>query len=123
MSPRRRRSSRQTFGLFTVGAVALIGLSVYLFTRQQRLPTYWVWLVTLSVVTFFWYGFGRRQGTRSGGRWPEVMLHLLALAGGFPGGWLGLLIFRAPRRQTSFLVIVILSTVLHVGLAPQLLTL
>ncbi len=123
MTYSRRRSPKQTFGLVTVILVLSVGLIAYLFTRQQHLPLYLVWLITLSAITFFWYGFDKEQSKRDGSRVPEIVLQLLTLAGGFPGGWLGRLIFHHKTRHNSFLVILILSTILHAGLAPFLLTL
>ena len=75
----------------------------------------------MLIVTFFWYGFDKGQSKRAGLRVPEMVLHLLALAGGFPGGWLGRLFFHHKTRKDAFLVILILATVLHLGLAPTLL--
>jgi uncharacterized membrane protein YsdA (DUF1294 family) len=121
MSHRRRRSPKQTFGLMTVVLMIIVGATAYLYTRQQQLHPYWVWLITLSVVTFFWYGFDKGQAKRGGLRTPEIVLHLLALAGGFPGGWLGRLFFHHKTRKDSFTIILILATILHLGLAPALL--
>lgn len=118
---RRRRSPRSTFGLASVVLAAIVGLSVFIFSRQQQWHWYWVWIVTLSAVTFFWYGFDKGQSKRAGLRVPEIVLHLLALAGGFPGGWLGRLFFHHKTRKGSFTIILVLATVLHLGLAPMLL--
>ncbi|HZY41793.1 MAG TPA: DUF1294 domain-containing protein [Anaerolineae bacterium] len=121
MSRYRRRSPKQTFGLATVILMIIVGLAVYLFTRQQQLPPYAVWLITLSVITFAWYGLDKGQSKRAGLRVPEIVLHLLALAGGFPGGWLGRALFHHKTRKSAFTVVLVLSTLLHLGLAPILL--
>ncbi len=121
MSHRRRRP-RQTFGLLTLILVISIGLVAYLYTRQQQLHPYLVWLITLSAITFFWYGFDKGQSKRSGSRVPEIILHLLALAGGFIGGWLGRFFFHHKTRKDSFTIILVLATILHLGLAPTLLS-
>jgi len=118
---RRRRSPKSTFGVISVVLVIIVGVAALIFTRQQQLHPYWIWLITLSVMTFFWYGFDKGQSKRAGLRVPEMVLHLLTLAGGFPGGWLGRLFFRHKTRKDAFLVILIVATVLHLGLAPMLL--
>jgi uncharacterized membrane protein YsdA (DUF1294 family) len=123
MSPRRRRSPKQTFGVLTVVLVLIIGFAAYTYARQYQLPRYLVWLATLSVITFFWYGFDKGQSKRGGLRVPEIVLQLLAVAGGFPGGWLGMLAFRHKTKHTSFVIILVLSTLLHLGLAPTLMAL
>ena len=46
------------------------------------------WLLCLSVVTFFFYGYDKRQSAIDGAwRVPEAALHLLALVGGFVGAF------------------------------------
>ncbi len=117
----RRRSPKQTFGLLTFGLIGLIGYAVFSFTYPQ-LPLYPAWIVTLSVVTFVWYGFDKSQSKRGGLRVPEIVLQLLTLAGGFPGGWLGRALFRHKTRHDEFRTVLILSTLLHIGLAVVWLT-
>lgn len=122
MSP-RRRSPKQTFGVVTVVLVFIVGFAAYTYASQYQLPRYLVWLVTLSVVTFIWYGFDKGQSKRGGLRVPEIVLQLLAVAGGFPGGWLGMIVFRHKTRHGSFIVVLVLSTLLHLGLASTLMSL
>ncbi len=122
MSP-RRRSPKQTFGGLTIVLVFIVGFAAYTYARQYQLPRYLVWLVTLSVVTFIWYGFDKGQSKRGGLRVPEIVLQLLAVAGGFPGGWLGMIVFRHKTRHGSFIIVLVLSTLLHLGLASTLMSL
>jgi uncharacterized membrane protein YsdA (DUF1294 family) len=63
---------------------------------------YLIWLAILSVVTFFLYGFDKAHSKTDGWRVPEVVLHGLALAGGFIGGWAGRSIFRHKTRKGFF---------------------
>jgi uncharacterized membrane protein YsdA (DUF1294 family) len=44
------------------------------------------------------------------------VLHGLSLAGGFVGGWVGRAVFHHKTRHTSFLVVLIFSTVIHLAL-------
>ena len=46
---------------------------------------------------------------------------MLALLGGFPGGWLGRLVFHNKTQKGTFTLILIVSTILHAGLAPSIL--
>ena len=80
------------------------------------LHLYWIWLATASVITFLLYGFDKAQSKSSGRRIPEVVLHWLALLGGFPGGWAGRSVFRHKTRKASFVFVLALSTAIHLGL-------
>jgi uncharacterized membrane protein YsdA (DUF1294 family) len=77
------------------------------------LPLYPAWVVGLSVCTFALYGFDKRRAISGGGRVPEAVLHGLALLGGFPGGWAGRAAFRHKTRHLSFLVVLVLATLIH----------
>ena len=77
---------------------------------------YFAWLAGASAALFGLYGWDKRRAAGRGRRVPEVVLHGLALAGGYPGGWLGRAVFRHKTRQPVFLVVLLLATVLHGGL-------
>jgi len=95
--------------------ILMLALGYWLF-QTTSLPVYPAWVLTLSVITFFTYGFDKGQSKRKGWRVSERTLHALALAGGFPGGWVGLLWFRHKTQHPSFLLILALSTLLHLYL-------
>jgi len=77
---------------------------------------YLIWLAIASVITFILYGIDKSQSKKSGWRAPEVVLHVLALLGGFPGGWAGRSIFRHKTKKISFIFVLTLSTLIHLGL-------
>lgn len=95
--------------------VLMLALGYWLF-QTTNLPLYPAWVLTLSVITFFTYGFDKGQSKRKGWRVSERTLHALALAGGFPGGWVGMLWFRHKTQHLSFFLILALSTLLHLYL-------
>lgn len=70
----------------------------------------------MSIITFVLYGFDKAQARRGGRRIREATLHLLALSGGFPGGWAGRSVFRHKTQKDFFLFVLIISTVIHLGL-------
>ena len=70
-----------------------------------------LWLFGLSVVTFAVYGWDKAQAQRAARRVPERSLHLLAVAGGFVGGWLGMFVFHHKTRKPVFKVVLAVSTV------------
>ena len=78
---------------------------------------YLFWLAAASIITFISYGYDKAQAKRNGQRVPEKHLHWLVLLGGFPGGWLGRYLFRHKTRKGMFLLILVISTILHLGLA------
>jgi uncharacterized membrane protein YsdA (DUF1294 family) len=77
---------------------------------------YWIWLAIASVLTFLLYGFDKAQSKKRGWRVPEVLLHVLALSGGFPGGWAGRSVFRHKTQKGFFVFVLVVSTAIHLGL-------
>jgi uncharacterized membrane protein YsdA (DUF1294 family) len=107
------------FGLISAAMAAAFGLGLY--SRTAWNP-YAVWVAALSGTTFVMYGLDKllAQGGGESVRAPEGILHLLALLGGFPGGWLGMAAFRhkiSSRRHPAVWVVLGLSTLGHAVLA------
>lgn len=76
---------------------------------------YAAWLILTSVVTFILYGFDKARARNRGWRVPEAVLHWLALAGGFPGGWAGREVFRHKTQKGFFTFVLLVSTLIHLG--------
>ena len=81
---------------------------------------YFIWLAAASIITFIFYVYDKAQAKRNSRRVPEKYLHWLALLGGFPGGWLGRYLFRHKTRKGMFLLILVISTIIHLALAGWL---
>ena len=107
-----RRTSRTHFFILIGLCIAALAIS-YLVFKQFNLDWYITWLLFWSVVTFVYYGFDKWQASRGGWRVPELILHELALLGGFAGGWAGMLVFHHKVRKPVFIVILAVSTVSH----------
>lgn len=105
----RRRSPQEIFTLVTIFSVLLIGS--LLISKTDWNP-WLVWFVSINLVTFAMYGYDKRQAQGGGLRAPEIILHGLALAGGFLGGWLGRSYFRHKTRKPVFSVILVMSSIL-----------
>jgi uncharacterized membrane protein YsdA (DUF1294 family) len=99
------------------GGIALaLGLGVILLlTWGVGLNWYLAWILTWSAVTFAFYGYDKRQAVAQGLRVPEIVLHLLALIGGFLGGWAGRAYFHHKTRKPAFLIVLHIATVLNLG--------
>lgn len=76
-----------------LAAILAVGLFLLLETTTEW-AWYWNWLISTSGVAFAFYAFDKLSSKAGTGRVPELILHLLALAGGFVGALLGMLVFR-----------------------------
>jgi uncharacterized membrane protein YsdA (DUF1294 family) len=77
---------------------------------------YPVWVIAWSVTTFTIYGLDKALARANGPRVPEPLMHVLSLIGGFPGGWLGMALFRHKtnfRKHPLFVPVLVAATALH----------
>jgi uncharacterized membrane protein YsdA (DUF1294 family) len=103
-SPRRSASLRDTVvpscrsvldGGRLVGSVSLIALGPF---RLAILSG----CVVFSVIAFAVYGWDKSAARRGARRIPERTLHLLSLAGGWPGALVAQLVFRHKTIKQPF---------------------
>ena len=73
-------------------------------------------LIGMSVITFVFYGYDKRQAIKNRSRVPEVILHILALLGGTPGAFLGQFVFRHKTKKLRFRIVFIAIVLLQAGL-------
>jgi len=69
----------------------------------------------LSATTLLVYGWDKRAARIGGRRVRERTLHLLALAGGFPGALAGQRLFHHKRRKPGFIAVTWLIAMIHAG--------
>jgi uncharacterized membrane protein YsdA (DUF1294 family) len=113
--PAMNRTSRTHF--FILIGLCVVALAIcYLAFQQFNLDWYITWLLFWSGVAFVYYGFDKGQAGRGGWRVPELILHALALLGGFVGGWAAMLALRHKVRKPIFSVILLISVALHVAI-------
>lgn len=118
-APKHLRNPRRfhlVLGL--VLATAGAGLLWFLMGRQHAV-TAWLtaWLVAVNIVAFAYFGFDKAQARNPGGaRVPETTLHAFSLAGGSPGAFLAMRLFRHKTMKGRFRIlfwcIVVLQTAL-----------
>jgi uncharacterized membrane protein YsdA (DUF1294 family) len=107
---------RSPYVIFTIIAVPLIVVLVLALALTTTWNFYWIWLIALSIITFLLYGYDKGQSKLGGLRVPEIVLHVLALMGGFPGGWLGRAVFHHKTRKPVFTIVLAMSTIIHLGI-------
>ena len=94
-----------------LAALAFVALYLVLqFTTSWA--WYWCQVISASVVAFVFYAADKGLAKANTKRVPEIVLHLLALIGGFAGALLGMLVFRHKsnfRAHPLFLPIILIS--------------
>lgn len=70
---------------------------------------------TVSAVTFVAYVADKRAARRGGRRTPETRLHLLSLAGGWPGALLAQQVARHKTAKASFRLVFWWTVVLNIA--------
>ena len=60
------------------------------------------WFAAFNAVTFIMFGYDKWRAVRSGWRVPESFLVLLGALGGWPGGLLGMSVFRHKTAKGMF---------------------
>lgn len=66
------------------------------------LEAWWILQAGLSAVTFMAYGMDKRAARRGTWRTSERTLHLLSLAGGWPGALVAQMLLRHKSRKPAF---------------------
>lgn len=77
----------------------------------------------LSAVTFLAYVSDKRAARRGGRRTPETRLHLLSLAGGWPGALLAQQVARHKTAKASFQFVFWWTVVLNIAAFVALISL
>jgi uncharacterized membrane protein YsdA (DUF1294 family) len=95
-----------------VMAIGLIGIASALLWWMDVNLLY-AYLLSVSVTTFLFYGYDKRQALRNGWRVPEAVLHVLALSGGTPGAFVGQIFFRHKTRKLRFKVVFVAIVLLQ----------
>ena len=100
----------QIFGWIALSTATLI---MFVAALKTTLPTYWTWLLGLSLSAFFLYGYDKWAAPRNRLRAPEIVLLLMALAGGFPGAFAGQKLFRHKTRKKAFMLTNWIALITH----------
>ena len=90
----------------------LLGLMALLWYLKVNILV--AYLISISVITIFFYGYDKNRAIKNKGRVPEIVLHLLTLLGGSPGALLGQKVFGHKTKKWKYRVIFILIVILQV---------
>ena len=77
---------------------------------------YLIVVLVVGLVTFFAYGWDKRQARLDRSRIPESTLHFLALCGGWLGALIGQRVFRHKTQKVFFQFVTWTIVVLHIAL-------
>jgi uncharacterized membrane protein YsdA (DUF1294 family) len=107
---------RNPANFFFVIAIALVAIISGLLYWMQVSPVY-SYFVGMSLITFMFYGYDKRQSQNNRMRIPEIVLHILALLGGTLGALLGQLFFRHKTKKLKFRIVFFAIALLQILLA------
>lgn len=120
MPPSATRTSPRRFHLLLAFTLTLLGtiLLWWLMGGRWTWPALLVgWLVAINVMTLTYYGYDKAQAGQEGPRVPESVLHTLSLAGGSPGAFLAMHIFRHKTMKGRFRILFWCIVVLQAALS------
>jgi uncharacterized membrane protein YsdA (DUF1294 family) len=84
------------------------------------IQAYLIVVGVMSAVTFITYGLDKGRARRGGRRVPEATLHLMALAGGWPGAIAGARLLRHKTRKAGFNLVTAAISIVHLAGAAWL---
>jgi uncharacterized membrane protein YsdA (DUF1294 family) len=94
----------------TLAAVSVTALA-FLLAYFLEIHLLYAYLIGVNLTTFLMYGSDKQQAVS---RIPEVVLHLLALAGGSPAAFFAQITFRHKTRKRVFRTIFIAIVLLQI---------
>ncbi|MBQ6909596.1 MAG: DUF1294 domain-containing protein [Synergistaceae bacterium] len=109
----KRRNPVLYFSLAAAVVIALLFYYLY-FEAEFQISLYACWLMCINIAAFIFYGYDKFLSLKNFWRVPELVLHLLALAGGFVGAFCGMKIFRHKTRKFIFIFIIIFAALIQV---------
>lgn len=100
------------------GALLILGYAALLAWAVSQRRLSWVVVAAvagLSALTFGVYGADKQAARNDQRRTAEKTLHLLALAGGWPGAWAAQRVFRHKSSKASFIAAYQATVWLHLA--------
>ena len=91
------------FIIFMLAAIAVGRIHFYVF----------VVYISVSLITFFAYGWDKTKARKGQWRTPEQTLHILALAGGWPGALVAQQYYRHKSQKKEFRIVFWVTVLLN----------
>ena len=80
------------------------------------LPYLLIYMLVMSIVTFFFYLADKRKARKNAWRIRERALILLSFLGGSVGAMCGMFLLKHKTKHIKFLILIPLSLLLHIAL-------
>ena len=98
-------------GLSLAGGFPLLIMGIVAWMQQWHWPV-WLYLCA-GLATFMVYAVDKVQAKRGGWRIPERILHLMELAGGWPGALMAQRLLRHKSSKSSYQMVFWLIVAVH----------
>ena len=98
------RKHRPKLLFLTLAAVSVTALS-FLLAHFLEIRLLYAYLIGVNLTTFVSYGFDKHWAIHNHSRIPEIVLHLLALAGGSGAALVAQIAFRHKTKKRTFRII------------------
>ena len=102
---------KQTFLLIALVLLALLCLGFWYFDIHLLIA----YLVSINLITFFFFGYDKHQAVHQKSRVPEIILYGLTLIGGTAGALSGQLTFRHKTRKRTFQIVFLTIIILQIA--------
>lgn len=93
--------------LFLTLAAVFVTAASFLLAHFLEIRLLYAYLIGVNLTTFVSYGSDKHRAVHNSSRVPEIVLHLLALAGGSPAALLAQVSFRHKTKKRTFRIIFI----------------
>lgn len=94
--------------LFLTLAAISIAASFFLVAHFLEIRLLYAYFIGVNLTTFLAYGSDKHRAVYNRSRIPEIVLHLLALAGGSVAAFLAQLTFRHKTQKRTFRIVFIM---------------
>ena len=92
---------------FLAISVVFVTAASFLLAHFLDIRLLYAYFISVNLATFLSYGFDKHWAVHNHSRIPEIVLHLLALAGGSPAALGAQITFRHKTKKRTFQIIFI----------------
>lgn len=113
--PQKPTTARRRSGKWPMILASLFGCFIVASALFNRIPWFVVGAyAAMSLATFFAYALDKSSAKRGAWRTPESTLHMLGLAGGWPGGLAAQRLLRHKSSKQQFLFVFWITVILNI---------